>query len=151
MWRDRLRRRPRYNSSSRTPERVKKSRQLVKLAKFIFIGLIALFLASFIILPLLAFNLPSPDKIVRTQGYSTKILDRNGEVLYDIYQDKRQTPVNLDQMPLYLRQATIAIEDKNFYSHQGFDPRGSSIRAIYNFVFFHKFQLEVISPNPAVS
>jgi 1A family penicillin-binding protein len=30
----------------------------------------------------------------------------------------------LADVPLFLRQATIAIEDKNFYKHQGFDPLG---------------------------
>ncbi len=114
MWRDRIRHR----------QSVTKSRRLVALAKLSFFGVIAGFIFLFFILPLLAFNLPSPDKIVRQEGYATKILDRNGESLYDIYSDKRRTPVDLNNIPLYLRQATIAIEDKNFYKHQGFDPLG---------------------------
>ncbi|MFI5240877.1 MAG: penicillin-binding protein [Microgenomates group bacterium] len=114
MWRDRLR----YRRS------VKNSRRLNAFAKLAFFGVIAGFIFLFFVLPLLAFNLPSPDKIVRQEGYSTKILDRNGESLYDIYSDKRRTPVDLDNIPLYLRQATISIEDKNFYKHQGFDAFG---------------------------
>lgn len=94
------------------------------MAKFAFLGVILVFIVSLIALPLMAFNLPSPDKIVRKEGFSTKILDRNGEVLYDIFANQRRTPVTLDEVPLYLRQATIAIEDKNFYKHQGFDPLG---------------------------
>ncbi len=105
-------------------ERVRKSRVVVKLAKFAFVGVIALFLLSFVVFPLFAFNLPSPDKVVRREGFSTKILDRNGEVLYDIFADQRRTAVALADIPLYFRQATIAIEDKNFYKHQGFDPLG---------------------------
>ncbi|MCG2691698.1 transglycosylase domain-containing protein, partial [Microgenomates group bacterium] len=70
----------------------------------------------------------------RREGFSTKILDRNGELLYDVFADQRRTPVTLDQVPLTLRQATIAIEDKNFYSHQGFDPLGW-VRAMFNTVF----------------
>lgn len=101
-----------------------RSRTLVKFAKIGFFGIVAFFIFLFFILPLLAFNLPSPDKIVRNEGFSTKILDRNGKPLYDIYEDKRRTPVEIKDVPLYLRQATIAIEDKNFYSHQGFDPFG---------------------------
>lgn len=114
MWRERLARR----------KSVARSQKLVKLAKLAFWGVIGGFIFLFLILPLLAFNLPSPDKIVRQEGFSTKILDRNGKSLYDIYRDERRTPVKLDDIPLYLRQATIAIEDKNFYSHQGFDPFG---------------------------
>jgi len=93
-------------------------------AKLAFVGVIGLFLIAIIIFPLLAFNLPSPDKIIRREGFSTKILDRDGEVLYDIYADQKRTPIALNQVPLYLRQATVAIEDKNFYEHQGFDPLG---------------------------
>lgn len=109
------------------------------MAKFSFLGVILLFLASFFILPLFAFNLPSPDKIVRREGFSTKILDRNGEVLYDIFANQRRTPVALDEVPLFLRQATIAIEDKNFYKHQGFDPTGI-VRAIRNIILYRRLQ-----------
>src|SRR3990167_490124 len=105
-------------------DRVRKSRVVVKLAKFAFLGVVGLFLLSFVIFPLFAFNLPSPDKIVRREGFSTKILDRNGEVLYDIFADQRRTAVPLGDIPVYVRQATIAIEDKNFYQHSGFDPFG---------------------------
>ena len=114
MWRDRIRYR----------QHAGRSRTIAKLAKLAFFGVIGLFIFLFFVLPLLAFNLPSPDKIVRNEGFSTKILDRNGKPLYDIYQNQRRTPVDIKEVPLYLRQATIAIEDKNFYKHQGFDPFG---------------------------
>jgi len=119
MWRDRYRQR--YYASG---DRHAKMRDLARLAKFSFIGVIVIFLASFVIIPLFAFNLPSPDKVVRREGYSTKILDRSGKVLYDIFSDFRRNPVKIEDVPAYLRQATVAIEDKNFYSHQGFDPIG---------------------------
>ena len=96
----------------------------MKIAKFSFIGVILAFIGAFIFLPFFAFNLPSPDKVVRHEGFSTKIMDRNGELLYDIFTDQKRTPVELDDIPDYLKQATIAIEDKNFYEHQGFDPLG---------------------------
>lgn len=114
MWRERRQ----YRQS------IGRSRNLVKIAKFGFFGVIGLFIFMFFVLPLLAFGLPSPDKIVRNEGFSTKILDRNGAVLYDIYSNQRRTPVDIKDVPLYLRQATIAIEDKNFYKHGGFDPFG---------------------------
>jgi len=96
----------------------------VRWARLAFFGAIAFFVFLFFVLPLLAFNLPSPDKIVRTQGFSTKILDRNGNLLYDVYANQNRTPVVLANIPLYLRQATISVEDKNFYTHNGFDPVG---------------------------
>ncbi|MFC1625445.1 penicillin-binding protein [Patescibacteria group bacterium] len=120
MWKDKIRRR----------KSVKRARRIAALAKLVFIGVVGLFLLLFFVFPLFAFNLPSPDKIVRREGFSTKILDRNGEALYDIYSSERRSPVNLDEVPLYLRQATIAIEDKNFYKHSGFDPFGMARGAL---------------------
>lgn len=54
---------------------------------------------------------------------STKILDRDGEVLDELALERR-TPVNLDSLPEYVPQAFIAIEDKRFYRHPGFDVMG---------------------------
>jgi 1A family penicillin-binding protein len=123
MWRD-VRRRTTWRDRRRLGKSLTRSRKLVKWAKLAFFGAIGFFIFLLFVLPLLAFNLPSPDKIVRTQGFSTKILDRNGNLLYDIYASQNRTPVALEDIPLYLRQATISIEDKNFYKHQGFDPLG---------------------------
>ena len=102
------------------------SKNLVKLAKYGFIGVVILTILFFVSIPILSFALPSPDKIIRREGFSTKILDRNGEVLYDIYTDARRTPIeDIEEIPQFLKQATIAIEDKNFYMHQGFDIFGT--------------------------
>lgn len=138
MWRERLKAK-RYGAYYGRHPSVKKSRLIARLAKLAFLGVLGFFVLSFLIIPLLAFNLPTPDKVVRREGFSTKILDRNGEVLYDIFANQRRTPVNLDDIPLYLRQATIAIEDKNFYEHQGFDPTGW-LRAMFNIVVKRKLQ-----------
>ncbi len=121
-----VRGRPR-RSRARKPKsspKLTRSRVIFTMAKFSFLAVIGFLVISFIVFPLLAFNLPSPDKIVRQEGFSTKILDRNGEVLYDIYADQKRTPIELSDVPEYLKQATIAIEDKNFYEHEGFDPFG---------------------------
>ncbi|MCS7092497.1 MAG: transglycosylase domain-containing protein, partial [Patescibacteria group bacterium] len=97
------------------------SKVFVNLAKIGFVAVLLFTIGIFIIVPFFALNLPSPDKIVRREGFSTKILDRSGEVLYEIFTDERRSPVNIKDVPDYLKQATIAIEDKNFYQHQGFD------------------------------
>lgn len=91
--------------------------------KIIFFGLVGL---SFLVVVVFAWysrGLPDPGKIQRQSGYSTEILDRTGKtVLYDVItdQDRRFTP--LSEVPQTLRDATISIEDKDFYKHQGFDP-----------------------------
>lgn len=77
-------------------------------------------------------DLPSPANLNKPSAYpiSTKILDRNGQLLYEIYDDQNRTPIKLDDLPQYLKEATLAIEDKNFYRHHGFDT-GGLLRAAY--------------------
>lgn len=70
---------------------------------------------------------------------STQILDREGKLIYEIFTEKRRSPVALEELPIYLKQATIAIEDKDFYRHFGFSPTGI-VRAVYNTIFQHKLQ-----------
>ena len=61
---------------------------------------------------------------------STKIYDRNGELLFDIFAEQNRTQVPLSDIPDRLRQATIAIEDKDFYRHAGVSPIGGMLRAL---------------------
>lgn len=54
---------------------------------------------------------------------TTRIYDRNGDLLYEILDPTagRRTFTTLDKISPYLVAATIATEDKSFYSHPGFD------------------------------
>src|SRR3989344_7141175 len=104
--RHRRRFRKRFSIAS---DSVKNSRRLVNLARFAFLGVVILFIGSFLILPLMAFNLPSPDKVVRREGFSTKIMYRNGEALYDIFAEQKRNPTELSNIPQDLKNATIAI------------------------------------------
>jgi membrane peptidoglycan carboxypeptidase len=67
-----------------------------------------------------------------SQFETTRIYDAKGNVLYEIVdpQAGRRTTVPLSKISPYLIAATIATEDKNFYSNPGFDPL-SIVRAIY--------------------
>ncbi|KKR29973.1 MAG: hypothetical protein UT61_C0017G0010 [Candidatus Woesebacteria bacterium GW2011_GWA1_39_8] len=124
-WKDSLRRRRRARRiRNMSPGKLITSRRVVTLTKMGFLSVIAGFIILLVLIPYMAFNLPSPDKIVRREGFSTKITDRNGKVLYDIYSDQNRIPITIDSIPQYLKDATISIEDKNFYNHQGFDPLG---------------------------
>lgn len=68
-------------------------------------------------------ELPSPRRLTNQENYavSTQIFDKNGTLLYEIYADENRIPITLAELPPYVSQASIAIEDKNFYSHFGFD------------------------------
>lgn len=74
----------------------------------------------------IAATLPSVSDLQQraSQFETTRILDRNGDLLYEILdpQAGRRTYIPLSQISPTLVAATIATEDKDFYSHGGFDP-----------------------------
>lgn len=89
---------------------------------------LSLILASYL---LIFKDLPSPTRLGAYDiPVSTKVYDRNGTLLFDIFADQNRTPVPLDQIPKHVQEATIAIEDKDFYRHQGINPVGGMLRAI---------------------
>ena len=95
--------------------------------KYVFLGF---FIAFFLIfLPGLFFifisDLPNPNNLsVAYIPKTTKIYDRHGSLLYEIYANQNRTIVKLSDIPVSLKNATIAIEDRDFYNHPGFDIRG---------------------------
>lgn len=66
-------------------------------------------------------DLPKSGEVIRRTGFSTKIFDRNGKLLDDVFSDENRTFVPLSEIPQSLRDATVAIEDKDFYRHKGID------------------------------
>ena len=73
----------------------------------------------------LFWGIPFPTKLTsETMPVSTKIFDRNEQLIYEIYTDRKRTPIKIEDMPEYLKWATISIEDKNFYKHKGIDILG---------------------------
>lgn len=61
---------------------------------------------------------------------STKIYDRTGEILlYDLHQDVKRTIVPFEDISHHIKNATVAIEDANFYNHKGVEPT-AIIRAV---------------------
>ncbi len=82
-------------------------------------------------------DLPTPSKVVRRDGYSSKVYDRNDNPIYDIYDQAKRDPVAFSDVPDYLKKATIAVEDKEFYKHSGFDPL-TPFRIIKNIFYFGK-------------
>lgn len=69
-------------------------------------------------------DLPSANEIYNPPTMSTKILDRNGKLLYKFYEDENRSWVSLKQVPQSLIWATLAIEDKDFYNHHGISAKG---------------------------
>jgi penicillin-binding protein 1C len=86
-----------------------------------------------VVFAVFSLDLPNPNKVIRRDGYSTIIYDRNGKTLYDLYNGANRIPLDLKEVPKYLQEATIAIEDKEFYKHQGFSLTGIA-RSAFNIV-----------------
>lgn len=104
---------------------------------FSLVALIVLTLFSFIVF---AKDLPSPNKLTaHDSSLSTKIYDRNNKLLYDIYGDKNRALVNWQSLPPYVKQATISIEDKDFYKHSGFSLVGI-VRSVFNIVVLRRVE-----------
>lgn len=96
-----------------------------KLSRYALIALIAGIVMMFGVFIWFSRDLPEPGKLVEAQAEnSTRIYDRNDVPLYSVYEDVNRTYVKLDKIPKDLQQATIAVEDKDFYENDGFSITG---------------------------
>lgn len=95
-------------------------------------ALILLFLYTFFIFKI-AYQLPTPDHLLSVKPLTTEFYDRNNTLLYRLYDNENRSLVQLKDLPPYLVQATLAIEDKNFYRHNGVDPLAIGRAAIHDF------------------
>lgn len=112
------------------PPRVRRWRRLA-----IRIGILVVLLGAISVVALTAWvsqDLPDPNKInSRTVAQSTKIYARDGStLLYEVHGDQRRTVVELGDISDYVKQATLSIEDKDFYKHRGISFRGL-LRSIF--------------------
>ncbi|HPN96265.1 MAG TPA: PBP1A family penicillin-binding protein [Candidatus Moranbacteria bacterium] len=71
----------------------------------------------------LYFSTPMDENLLRNQVAQTSIIyDRTGEhVLYEIHGEENRKVVSHSEIPDYIRSATIASEDNDFYKHSGID------------------------------
>lgn len=68
-------------------------------------------------------------------GGSIRYYDRTGQVLlWEDYAAIKRTPVKEDDISQYMKDATVAIEDKDFFKHGGFDVRGIARAAVNDVV-----------------
>lgn len=92
-------------------------------ACFLLSGIVALWLST----------LRIPDLSTLTERKvieSTKIYDRTGTVLlYDLHQGVKRSVVPFEEISEYVKDASVALEDANFYQHHGVEPK-AILRAI---------------------
>jgi penicillin-binding protein 1A len=91
---------------------------------------LVIFTAAF--LAVFAYGLPDTSKLYQVQRQpSINYLDRSG-VVVAVRGSQFAPPVNIDQLPAYVPAAFVAIEDRRFYHHFGFDPIGVVRSQLYN-------------------
>ncbi len=113
---------------------------LSNLSNWMLLLVIGFLLLLFSTVIFFATQIPSPQDLTnREVAQATKIYDRNGELLYDIYQNQNRTPIKLEDIPEHVKQATIAIEDKDFYQHSGFSMAGIT-RSIFDLIFHRRVE-----------
>ena len=90
---------------------------LIGVASFVAIAIIAI-VAIFAYYGATAPTIQASDLEGATE---TKILDKDGELIYSLGGEKRDI-ITSEQVPQLLKDAITSIEDKRFYSHMGIDP-----------------------------
>jgi membrane peptidoglycan carboxypeptidase len=93
-----------------------------------------------VLLPIVTFamayfivDIPKPGNI-RTNQVSTILANDGSEIAKIVPPEGNRVDVNINQVPVHVRQAVIAAEDRNFYSNPGFDFTGFA-RAVENNLF----------------
>ena len=51
----------------------------------------------------------------------TQILDRNGKLITELFGEEKREIIHVDELPKHLIYAVLTREDRNFYTHSGFD------------------------------
>ena len=109
-----------------------KNKKIKKIIWLVGVSAATVIVLGIIAIVIIAKDLPSGGELTsQKMNQSTKIYDRTGGVLlYEISAGEKRTVVSLAQIPKSLRDATISIEDENFYNEPAFDWRGIA-RAIF--------------------
>jgi len=106
-----------------------------RLLKAAFFALIALVIFIPVAFLWISRDLPTPGKLVSAQKKdATRIYDRKGDLLYSVFQDENRYYVKLEDIAEKAQQATIAIEDKDFYENKGFSVTGY-MRSFFRLIF----------------
>jgi 1A family penicillin-binding protein len=112
-------------------KKTKKKRWLIKIFGLFFIIALGVGFWVLNIVTKISKELPNPEQLVSRQiSQSTKIYDRTGEILlYEIHGEEKRTIIASEEIPDFVKKATLAIEDQSFYQHAAFDWR-ATLRAI---------------------
>lgn len=101
------------------------------------IGILVMFIFTLGIFAYFRKDLPDISVTGNNLGGSISYYDRTGKtLLWQDYNAVKRVPVKGDEISQYLKDATVAIEDRDFYNHRGFDIKGI-VRAGVNDLVHH--------------
>ncbi|MFC4322693.1 transglycosylase domain-containing protein [Litchfieldia salsa] len=111
----------RKTATKNTKKQKKKKRNILKqiFLTLIILGIIGI-VAGATTFFVLAKDAPPLDEALLKDPLSSKVLDKNGDKIYEFGVEKR-TYVSIDEIPEDMKNAVIAIEDARFYEHHGLD------------------------------
>jgi 1A family penicillin-binding protein len=87
----------------------------------VLLGLVAGGITGCVMYNQIAGTLPDPSKPLRGFDQTTQILDRDGQLIADLFAEQNRTSVKLKGLPPTVSQAVIATEDERYYEHAGLD------------------------------
>ncbi|MDZ7586289.1 MAG: transglycosylase domain-containing protein [Patescibacteria group bacterium] len=123
---------------SKSQLRLKKISFRVSFFQIVILSFSFLFLTLFYLVILK--GLPSPTDLVnRPPSLSTKIYDRHQKLLFTFYKDQNRSLISLNDIPQHFKQATLAIEDSQFYHHNGISWSGI-FRSFSQIIFKQQLQ-----------
>ncbi len=100
--------------------------------KLLGLGILGFFILTLGIFAYFRKDLPNISISGSNLGGSISFYDRTGQtLLFQDYNAVKRVPVTSDNISHYVKDATVAVEDRDFYKHRGFDMRGI-FRAAYN-------------------
>lgn len=77
-------------------------------------------------------DLVSEKRLLNSNNTGIVLYDQNGKVFFTFHQPKFYQEIEIDNIPKLTQLAFIAAEDKEFYSHRGFSPRGIARSVVAN-------------------
>jgi len=107
---------------------VKPARFLVNFTLIVVLGAVALATSAALLVPAgrtfsKAVSVRELEVRLKAQPQRSYVFDRNGKVMTTLFKEDR-APVRLEDVPQVMIDAVLAIEDRKFYEHAGFDLEG---------------------------
>lgn len=120
------------NDNNKSPKKRSKLHIILYIIGAVFaLGIIGL-VSIIVYIYVLSLELPSTDEFSKFKYTEPMVVyDAKGNIIAELGAERRY-PISIDQMPPYVYQAVVAVEDARFYEHSGIDPWGIARAMVSN-------------------